>query len=120
MGQVLHGSATTTEAVRRAMQNSQESLRTRSERYGINQKTVAKWRKRTLVSNMPRGPKKTGFVRTVDRGGGGYCRLPASHAATPRRLSLLAATNHPASHTIFIASLPSAPRHLKVARGAGR
>jgi hypothetical protein len=27
MGQVLHGSATTTEAVRRAIQHSQESLR---------------------------------------------------------------------------------------------
>jgi hypothetical protein len=27
MGQVLHGCATTTEAVRRAIQNSQESLR---------------------------------------------------------------------------------------------
>ncbi len=26
MGQILHGSATTTEAVRRAIQNSQESL----------------------------------------------------------------------------------------------
>jgi hypothetical protein len=28
MGQVLHGSATTTEAVRRAIQNSQKSLNT--------------------------------------------------------------------------------------------
>ena len=28
MGQILHGSATTTEAVRRAIQHSQESLRT--------------------------------------------------------------------------------------------
>ena len=27
MGQILHGSATTTEAVRRAIQHSQESLR---------------------------------------------------------------------------------------------
>lgn len=47
MGQVLHGSATTTEAVRRAIQNSQERLRVRSKRYGINQKTVARWKKRT-------------------------------------------------------------------------
>ena len=57
MGQVLHGSATTTEAVRRAIQNSQESLRALSKRYGINQKTVAKWRKRTSVADMPTGPK---------------------------------------------------------------
>ncbi|NTJ42515.1 IS481 family transposase, partial [Agrobacterium larrymoorei] len=44
MGQILHGSATMTEAIRRAIQNSQESLRALSKRYGINQKTVAKWR----------------------------------------------------------------------------
>jgi hypothetical protein len=41
MGQVLHGSATTTEAVRRAIQHSQESLRTLAKRHGINQKTVS-------------------------------------------------------------------------------
>ena len=32
MGQILHGSATTTEAVRRAIQHSQESLRTLEQR----------------------------------------------------------------------------------------
>ena len=57
MGQVLHGSATTTEAIRRAIQNSQESLRALSQRYGINQKTVAKWKKRTSVADLPTGPK---------------------------------------------------------------
>jgi transposase-like protein len=46
MGQVLHGSATTTEAIRRAIQSSQESLMALSKRHGINPKTVAKWRKR--------------------------------------------------------------------------
>src|SRR6202040_3989095 len=58
MGQVLHGSATTTEAVRRAIQNSQESLRALSKRYGINQKTVNKWKKRTSVGDLPTGPKE--------------------------------------------------------------
>ena len=58
MGQVLHGSATTTEAVRRAIQHSQESLRSLSRRYGINQKTVAKWKKRDTVSDLPTGPKE--------------------------------------------------------------
>ena len=58
MGQVLHGSATTTEAVRRAIQNSQESLRALSRRYGINQKTVAKWKKRSSVADLPTGPKQ--------------------------------------------------------------
>lgn len=58
MGQVLHGSATTTEAVRRAIQNSQESLRVLSRRYGINQKTVAEWKKRTFLADLPTGPKE--------------------------------------------------------------
>jgi len=58
MGQVLHGRATTTEAVRRAIQNSQESLRALAKRYGINQKTVAKWKKRESVSDLPTGPKE--------------------------------------------------------------
>jgi transposase-like protein len=58
MGQVLHGSATTTEAVRRAIQHSQESLRALAKRYGINQKTVAKWKKRVSVADLPTGPKE--------------------------------------------------------------
>lgn len=58
MGQVLHGSATTTEAVRRAIQNSQESLRTLWKRYGINPKTVTKWKKRNSVVDLPTGPKE--------------------------------------------------------------
>lgn len=58
MGQVLHGSATTTEAIRRAIQNSKESLRGPSKRYGINQKTVAKWRKRNSVVDLPTGPRE--------------------------------------------------------------
>ncbi|YBW38975.1 IS481 family transposase [Nitrobacter sp. TKz-YC01] len=39
MGQVHHGSTTTTAAVRRAIQDSQESLRALAKHYGINQKT---------------------------------------------------------------------------------
>ncbi len=57
MGQVLHGSATTTEAVRRAIQHSQGSLRALAKHYGINQKTVAKWKRRTSVTDLPTGPK---------------------------------------------------------------
>src|ERR1700746_157754 len=57
MGQVLHRGATTTEAIRRAIQHSQESLRTLAHRHGINPKTVAKWRKRCSVSDLRTGPK---------------------------------------------------------------
>src|SRR6185436_14397333 len=58
MGQILHGSATTTEAIRRAIQYSQASLRTLAKRYGINQKTVAKWKNRSSVADLPTGPKE--------------------------------------------------------------
>lgn len=58
MGQILHGRATTTEAIRRAIQDSQESLRTLAKRYGINPKTVAKWKKRQSVSDLPTGPRE--------------------------------------------------------------
>ena len=58
MGQVLHGSATTTEAVRRAIQHSEASLRALAKRYGINQKTVAKWKRRTSVVDVPTGPRE--------------------------------------------------------------
>ena len=52
------GSATTTEAVRRAIQRSEESLRALAKHYGINQKTVAKWKQRTSVADLPTGPRE--------------------------------------------------------------
>ena len=58
MGQVHHGSATTAAAVRRAIQHGQESLRGLAKRYGINPKTVAKWRRRSSVADLPTGPQQ--------------------------------------------------------------
>ena len=57
MGQVLHGSAGTTQAVRRAIQHSQESIRALARRHGLNPKTVLKWKRRTSTSDAPMGPK---------------------------------------------------------------
>lgn len=56
MGQILHGSATTTEAIRRAIQHSQESMRVLARRHGINPKTVAKWKKRESTADRRTGP----------------------------------------------------------------
>lgn len=58
MGQILHGSATTTEAVRRAIQNSQASIRSLARQYGINPKTVVKWKHRATIQDAPMGPKQ--------------------------------------------------------------
>ena len=57
MGQVLHGCARTTEAVRREIQNSKESVKVLSERLGLNYKTVLKWKRRDFVHDMPMGSK---------------------------------------------------------------
>ena len=56
MGQVRHGSTTTTYAVRAAKQRSQALLAQFSQEPGINPKTVAKCRKRSTVENMKTGP----------------------------------------------------------------
>ena len=57
MDQILHGSARTTPAVRHALQASTDSLAKLAARYGLNEKTVAKWRGRTSTQDAPMGPK---------------------------------------------------------------
>ena len=49
MGQIFHGSAATTHAVRAAIQRLQASIAELSRTYGGNPKTVAKWKKRESV-----------------------------------------------------------------------
>ena len=57
MGQVLHGSARTTEAVRRAIQLRHESVRALARRFGVSPTTVQKWRKRETTADAKMGPK---------------------------------------------------------------
>ena len=57
MGQILHGSATATHAIRAAIQRSKATAKELSERYGLNPKTVAKWKKRAFIHDAPMGPK---------------------------------------------------------------
>ena len=58
MGQILHGSATTTHAVRAAIQRSKASVKELAARHGLDPKTVAKWKKRAFVHDAPMGPKE--------------------------------------------------------------
>jgi hypothetical protein len=58
MEQVLHGGATTTEAVYRAIQQGQENLRALAWRYGAITEMVAKRQKRTAVADLPTGTKE--------------------------------------------------------------
>ena len=58
MGQVLHGSAKTTHAVRAELQRSKAPAAELARRFGINEKTVRKWRSRPSVEDEPMGPKE--------------------------------------------------------------
>ena len=86
MGQVLHGSATTTEAVRRAIQNSQENLRALARHCRINH-AVAGAARLPLeeVAQCPlsfRMTVSTAWIRSSE--GNGllrYATQPASKAA---------------------------------------
>ena len=64
MGKVPHGCARTTPATRRLIQQSTESLQTLATRFGIDPKTVAKWRGRTTTEESARGPKPASTVLT--------------------------------------------------------
>ena len=66
MGQVLHGCARTTEAVRLAIQGREESVRALAARYGVSPTTIQKWRKRDHVHDAAMGPKQ---VRTASSTG---------------------------------------------------
>lgn len=127
MGQVLHGSATTTATVRRAIQNSQESLRALAKRYGINQKTVAKWKKRRSVDDLPTGPRdpKSTVLSIEDEA---IIVAFRKHTLLPLDDCLYALQaepvlgrarpdpGDPASDPVIAASLPEPPRNLTIAR----
>lgn len=57
MGQILHGRATTTHAIRAAIRRSKAPLKELATRYGLNPKKVAKWRNRSFLDDAPMGPK---------------------------------------------------------------
>ncbi len=55
--QILPSRARTIEEIRREIQNSKESLKVLSERYGVNFKTILKWKHRDFVHDMSMGKK---------------------------------------------------------------
>jgi hypothetical protein len=86
---------------RRAIQHSQERLRALAKRYGINQKTVAKWKKRTAVKDLPTGPEDAhSTVLSIEEEAiipdQVRDRFPQTHAAALGRLSLRATGDDPA------------------------
>lgn len=62
MGQILHKRATTTHEVRAEIQRSQASIQSLARHFGLNPKTVAKWKKRDSVEDAPMGAKRPNTV----------------------------------------------------------
>jgi len=58
MASVLHGSARTTPRIRAELQAAQTPSRAIALQYGINPKTVLKWRRRSTTADAPMGPKQ--------------------------------------------------------------
>ena len=52
-----HPSFRTSPAMRRQIQESPESNRSLARQFGVNRKTIAKWRGRPTIAAMPMGPK---------------------------------------------------------------
>jgi hypothetical protein len=75
VGQVLPGSATTTAAVRRAIQLRQESVRALAHRYGVSPTTIQKWRRRATTAD---GPERDWRDGPDVRGRGDHRRLSQS------------------------------------------
>ena len=55
MGQILHSRATTTQRQREVIQQSEESIAKLAKRFGVNPKTIVKWRHRDYVHDDKMG-----------------------------------------------------------------
>ena len=107
MGQVLHGSARTTEAVRRAIQLRQESVRALARRFGVSPTTIQKWRKRSTTTDAPMGPKEPrSTVLTPEEEAMVVAFRREAHPAASGRLPVRPPADDPAPHPIVAAPLP--------------
>ena len=94
MGQVFHGCAKTTHAVRAELQRSKALVAALAGRFGINPKTVLKWRKRTSVQDSRMG-FEAGPIDRTDAAGRGDRRLPPINPAAARRRAVHPAVPNP-------------------------
>jgi hypothetical protein len=120
MGQVLHGSAPTTEAVRRAIQHSQASLRALAKRYGINQKDGRQVERADFRRGCADGTEGAQIDGPVRRGRGRRRRFPKAYPVAARRLPLRPAADNPAPNALVSASLSAAPRRQPIAPSGRR
>ena len=116
MAQLLHGSAKTTHAVRAELQRSQAPVAQLVQRFGINEKTVLKWRARQSVDDLPMGPKERRSTVLTDAGSRDRGAAAAGSLATRRRVCG-AEGRDPDADPVWPASLLAAARHITAAEG---
>ena len=71
------------------------ALRALARRYGVNPKTIAKWKGRTSVADLPAGPKEPRSTVLSVEEEAGRGRLSKAYPAAARRLSLCASPTIP-------------------------
>src|SRR3984957_17390871 len=113
LGQILHGSATTTAAVRREPEGSGQSLRDQPE----DRRQVEE---ADLGGGSADRSERAKVDGPLDRGGGGHRRLQAAYAVAARRLPLRASADNPPPDPLVVAPLSAAPWDRAVAGYRGR
>ena len=106
-------------AVRTERQRSQASSAELARRFGINEKTVRKWRSLAVVEDEPMGPKarRSSVLPLIEEAAVVALRVQAAcHLMTSPR----AEGRLPSSDVFVAAPLPSASRHLPSAAGGSR
>lgn len=126
---VMHGSATTTPATRRAIQSSPLSIRALAEVYGINPKTVAKWKSRISAEDLPMG-SPSAVLRKLSAEEEGTCigfrintRLPLDDCLYALQLMMPHLTRS-SLHRLYqrhgISRLPEVPGHRRMTNHLSR
>jgi len=115
MRSVLHGSARTTPCLRAELQASKESTHALAARYGLDPKTVAKWRKRTITVDAPMGPKAPKSTVLTPAEDAIVVAFRQKIPVAAGRRSGLPEGQHPQPKPQRPAPLSATPRHLPVA-----
>src|ERR1700716_3971093 len=119
MGQILHRSATTTEAIRRAIQHSQESLRTLS-RAWHQPEDGGQVEEAQFNGRSSNWSNRSQVYRLVHRAGGRHRCVSQAHALAAGRLPLRLEVHDLSPDSIFASSLSGTPWQQPAARGGRR
>jgi hypothetical protein len=120
MGQVLHRSATTTAAIRRAIQHSQERLRALARCHGINPKDGGQVEEAQFHRRSSDWTNSSPVHRLVRGAGGRHRCVSQAHASATRWLFVRLASHDSATDSLVTAPLLRTAWHQPAAGGGRR